>query len=679
MSFLVRTKFDGHSPDGRRLYFKGGGGGDAAYYKDLNRLYQEQADSARLLRTQAEANLPGAVDSYVRQVQAITDPSYAGTQAAMAGADMASANAQERASTERSLTSMGVNPNDPRFASSMRGVQVNNAARMAAGKNLARNDAKKFQLAVAQDAVGTFTGQSNSAATQMGGASSGLANLAAQKTAADQNAAAQESANVSNAVGGAMAAWSMFKDGGEVDIVQLADGGELQIPQRLAQRRWSGLARRKAAESTKSAHDEALQTSGGGVGLGEIIGAAMRNVPKALQGVGKIASASQNPGLRSGGRNSPAPAANAEAATAAREETAAADPDNATYHLNSLKDGGPVRTLERHMLGGGAGAQQATQQGFFSQQKVAPPPAMPSPQAPQQGPSMAQTIQTAKKVKEAAGGSKAAAATDKIGRIVGKFSESAGNEIQSQAAGMRMAGDPNQAGAAADAYRAAAAETKDAALSEAYKTSAANIEAGAGMQPAAQVTEAAIKPVGEAAGQALGETVGQAVTEQAGQLATEKAGELATQKVGEAVAGSVMEGAGSTALGSAMGAIGTAMPWIGAAYAVGSLLGAWADGGEIESPKDEFARAWNDDAPADSPTMDGRDGGDVEGPGSHTDDIVPALLSNGEGVLNGEAMALGGKEVMEELNAQGLALRKRGISPDQIRGLRAARMKKEAA
>ena len=155
----IRTKFDGYSADGMRRLHKGGGGGSAKY-DGLETLYREQADSARLLREQAETNLPGAVQSYVNETQQVRDPGYAERQASIAGADLANANAQERAATTRSLASMGVNPSDPRFAGSMRSQDVNNAARMAAGKNASRQQANNYQLNVAKDAVGTFTGQS---------------------------------------------------------------------------------------------------------------------------------------------------------------------------------------------------------------------------------------------------------------------------------------------------------------------------------------------------------------------------------------------------------------------------------------------------------------------------------------------------------------------------------------
>lgn len=211
----IHTKFNGYDA-GRRLYFKGGGGG-AVKYDSLEKLYEEQAASAGLLRQIAESNLPSATQAYVGNVQGVLSPDYLTRQAGMAEADMASANAQDRAATERSLLSMGVNPNDPRFAGSLRATEMNNAARMAAGKNVTRNQAEQYQLNVAKDAVGTFTGQSNNAATQMGNAASGLGSIytsqANQQMAKDQ-AQSQAVGNMANA---GLTAYAMFaKDGGKV-------------------------------------------------------------------------------------------------------------------------------------------------------------------------------------------------------------------------------------------------------------------------------------------------------------------------------------------------------------------------------------------------------------------------------------------------------------------------------
>jgi len=218
---MIRTKFDGYTPDGTRRLYKGGGGG-AQNYANLDALYKEQTDSARLLREQAEDNLPSAVNSYVAETNEVLDPGYVEKKAGMAATDMASANAQQSAATERSLTSMGVNPNDARFASSTKATEVANAARMAAGKNVARNEANNYQLNVAKDKVGTFTGQSNNAATQMGNAASGLGSLA---TSQSNNQIAQQQAqsnNIGNAVGAGIAAYGIYN--------QKKDGGRIKLP-----------------------------------------------------------------------------------------------------------------------------------------------------------------------------------------------------------------------------------------------------------------------------------------------------------------------------------------------------------------------------------------------------------------------------------------------------------------
>lgn len=218
---MIHTKFDGYTPDGTRRHFKGGGGG-TQNYANLDALYKEQTDSARLLREQAEANLPSAVNSYVAETNEVLDPGYVEKKAGMAATDMASANAQQSAATERSLTAMGVNPNDARFASSTKATEVANAARMAAGKNIARTEANNYQLNVAKDKVGTFTGQSNNAATQMGNAASGLGSLAASQS--NQQLAQQQaqSNNVGNAVGAGIAAYGIYN--------QKKDGGRIKLP-----------------------------------------------------------------------------------------------------------------------------------------------------------------------------------------------------------------------------------------------------------------------------------------------------------------------------------------------------------------------------------------------------------------------------------------------------------------
>lgn len=221
---MMIHKYDGYGPDGLRRLYKGGGGGSAKY-DNLEELYKEQTESARLLREQAEANLPGAVKSYVDETKQVLDPGYAETQAARAATDMGTANAQERAATTRNLMSMGVNPNDSRFAGSLRTTELNNAARLAAGKNAARQQADNYQLNVAKDAVGTFTGQSNQAATQMGNAASGLGSVYNAQANQQANSAAMTQNAIGSAMGAGIAGYGIYN--------QKKDGGRICLPRGL--------------------------------------------------------------------------------------------------------------------------------------------------------------------------------------------------------------------------------------------------------------------------------------------------------------------------------------------------------------------------------------------------------------------------------------------------------------
>jgi len=200
---------------GVTTYGTGGGGGGGAKYKNLEGLYKEQAESARLLRQQAEKYLPGFTDDYAGRVQDVTSSDYAQRQATEAQSDLTAAAANERAAVQREMTSQGVNPNDARFAGGLRRAATENASRTAAGVNAARNDAKRYQLAVAQDAVGTFSGQSNTAAQQLSAATSGLSGVYGQQQAARNAQRQQQSDNVGNAVAGGMMLYSL-KDGGRV-------------------------------------------------------------------------------------------------------------------------------------------------------------------------------------------------------------------------------------------------------------------------------------------------------------------------------------------------------------------------------------------------------------------------------------------------------------------------------
>lgn len=549
---LIRTKFDGYSADGLRRLHKGGGGGSAKY-DNLEDLYKVQADSAKMLYDQANQYLPGATKSYMDKVNETLGDGYVEDQANKATADAASSSARQQEATSRNLASLGVNPSDPRFSSSLRATGVDSAAKSAAMTNVARSQAKAQQKATAQDAVGTFTGQSNSASQQLSGATSGMSNMfnsqAQQK--AQQNAADSEA--IGNTVGAGISLMSMMKDGGRV---RCARG------------------------------------------------------------------------------------------------------------IKSLRNGGQARSIERHFLGGQTGG---AQRGFLNA----------SPQNPQ-----AQFSQRAPS--QGFGGGVVRGA--QMANTIGNVGKGVAAKYQAASAGADMTAA--QTKAASDAYTAAAQAAKTPAEAAKYKDAATWMErgnkafgsepaaggageaAGSGQAAGAASADTAGGAAGAGATEAAGTTAATGATEAAGSTAAtgaaEAAGTTAATGAAEAAAGTAAaEGAaagaagaaGASGLGAAGAALGAAMPWVGAALVAGQLLGVFADGGRVSDFREE--------------------GGEVSGPGSHTDDLVPALLSDDEHVMNGEAAAMVGHDKLEALNKQGLALRKKGYTLGQIKA--GAGIKRRAA
>jgi len=288
-----------------------------------------------------------------------------------------------------------------------------------------------------------------------------------------------------------------------------------------------------------------------------------------------------------------------------------------------------MKKVECHTMGGGVGSNQ----GFFQMQSIAPPPVA---QAPQQGGSpVASAIGTANTIKGLynAGAKKAGdAAVKKGGEVV---AEKAG-EVAATKAG-------EQAGAiVADTATAGATETAGATAATGATEAAASTAAAETATAAAAETAAATAAAETAAGAAAAET-------------------------GAAAAGSgLMAG-----LGTAGAAVGAAMPWVGAAMVAGSLLDLWNAGGEVgtqnEGMSEAEAAARFAKADQNGTIQDIRKGGKVPGEWKGNTDNVPALLTEDEHVINAEAAAMVGHDKLEQLNKQGLALRKQGYTPGRIK------------
>lgn len=221
MIHMIGSKHSGHGPDGRRLYFSGGGSsGGQVYYANQDKLLGVQADIATNLYNQYAAYAPQALGNLAGMVTDAQNGQYTQDLRNRAGTDAAAAAGMERAATERQMASMGVNPNDPRFSGALRATELGNAANLAAAKNKAGQYGDDMAWARAQDFYNSLAGMPSQSASML--ASSG-AQYGQMGNAMQQ----QSNANMAGyGQFGAQIAGSMFKaDGGYIDEPRFALGG----------------------------------------------------------------------------------------------------------------------------------------------------------------------------------------------------------------------------------------------------------------------------------------------------------------------------------------------------------------------------------------------------------------------------------------------------------------------
>lgn len=207
------------------------------------------------------------------------------------------------------------------------------------------------------------------------------------------------------------------------------------------------------------------------------------------------------------------------------------------------------------------------------------------------------------------------------------------NQISSFGKGMRLGKDAQPA---IDAYKGAAETAKgatDIAASNASNAAAYANELDAASSLASGVEGAVAPGAAEAAAAATG-----AETAAAGSAAAGTAAELGV------TAGAMEAGAGLATT------LGVAMPWIGGAMLAGSLLGLFADGGQVPSKIGGKSDA--------SGKANNKAGGHVDGPGGPKDDQIDARLSPGEFVMPVGSVQLYGLNKLEQMRARGLQYEK---------------------
>jgi LysM repeat protein len=203
--------------DVQRKPHKDGGG---SYYKNAERLYGVQADTAEFMLGLGKGQLPGAVDAYASAAKEFSDPAFADRMAGQAGADAQQAIGQNTAAMGRNLARYGINPNSGRFAA----MAGDNAIRGAALQTGAMNNARKYvqdkRFGVAKDFYSSLVGINSDAASQAGQAGGNFMQMGNQMQAKQDN----EDAAWGSAIG--MGAAYKFKDGGEIKVGRrMATGG----------------------------------------------------------------------------------------------------------------------------------------------------------------------------------------------------------------------------------------------------------------------------------------------------------------------------------------------------------------------------------------------------------------------------------------------------------------------
>lgn len=210
------------TPPGSKRLYKGGGGSGTPYYANQDKLFGTQADIATNLYNQYAAYSGQPLQGMANMVSDATSGDYTNRMRGLAGTDAAAAAGMERAATERQMSSMGVNPNDPRFSGALRATALGNAANLAAAKNKATQYGDDMAWARSQDFYNSLAGMPSQSASMLASSASGYGQMG--------NAMQQQSnANMAGyGQFGAQIAGSMFKaDGGYIDGPGFAEGGNV--------------------------------------------------------------------------------------------------------------------------------------------------------------------------------------------------------------------------------------------------------------------------------------------------------------------------------------------------------------------------------------------------------------------------------------------------------------------
>lgn len=210
---------------GRPVLCKGGGGGSQAFYKNMDKLYGEQARAAEFMLDQSMPYLPGNSSRSNQMVEEAFDGTLGNT---LKNEALANANASIGTSNNdalRNLASFGAigDPSGGRAADIVNKNAFNSAALRAGAANTATQYAEEQKWNLNAGQYAQLTGMGNGAIQGLSSAANGLGGLASQ---ANQNAMAN--AGGYGQFGGALASGLVSKaDGGYIQAPKLAGGGNV--------------------------------------------------------------------------------------------------------------------------------------------------------------------------------------------------------------------------------------------------------------------------------------------------------------------------------------------------------------------------------------------------------------------------------------------------------------------
>ena len=207
-----------------------GGGGGNQYYANLEKLYGTQAaQSERLMGLSEQYTYP----MYGRMVdESLNYGSQANQEraAAQAKADAEASLGSATAAYKSDLASMGINPDDPRYAKELRKMSTAGAGGVASGMTGARDRTSQMGFARMQDTTGLLAGVPSNASSALSSTAATGSNLANMYNQGQQ----QMGQNVAGAVRGGIDLYGFTRnnptffgaDGGPV--LKLKGGGYVQ-------------------------------------------------------------------------------------------------------------------------------------------------------------------------------------------------------------------------------------------------------------------------------------------------------------------------------------------------------------------------------------------------------------------------------------------------------------------